>query len=518
MISDVRRRTRRRVATAAVVLVALAGVTAYAQTRPDPTTEAVQDGCKRARIPIFLGAVPNWVYVNDRAYPASGPPPPLQWVKGYVRTEFEPWAAAQPTAVDMPTTHSSFDFVANVDADPAYQFLIAGDPARRTGNFKDRNAIYARLHTEREEASFPTWAWPAPGDRVEMKGSWVWDCDHSEGGEHAEMHPPSAVWVRRSPGRVSSRSPFGEAEGDLFISTDKTPAGTQADCAHRSKGDETLFRACVRSDTNWRDVSGTYSFFLRAPPRPSAQAKLRVRVVDRGTTRGIRVRAVTARGGARVSVTLAATPDRRLVVAKQIFVGWTPTPAARLPEHLRVTIRRLTVRRAMDPGCPPGQQPCASPQTTRGDQISRGPAGEYVLYADVGGAWRPWSPRVVRARDGQTVASRQVVDVFVPRGRPWRIFVTGRECDNGLASSRGQRPLSPCPPSQEFAGIVGDDDPGHVLRQFRSPAAARGLHRADARLDGSSCPLVNRRGCYSIEFEVRRIDDAAARAARLRAR
>ena len=501
----------------------IAAISAYAQTRPDPLTQATKDGCGRDRIGIFLGRTPNWAYVNDKDYPASGPPPPPQWAKGYARSRFEAHAAVHPTSVDMPTTHSAYDVITNLAVDPAYAFLVSGDEERRVGNFKDKGEFYGGLHTEWEETAFPIWAWPERGDRIEMKGSWVWDCDHAEEGEHSEIHPPRAVWAQRNPGGVSPRSPFGEAEATLFISTDKTPAGTQADCAHASKGDEGVFRACVRSDSNWQDVSGAYTFFLPAPPKPSTRARLRVRVVDRGTTRGIRVRAVAARGpssqalyakttdGVRVSVTLAATPGRRIIVAKQVFVGWTPVRPARLPEHVRVTVTRLTVRRAMDPGCPPAEPACTTPQTTRPDQISRGP-GEYLLYLDVAGTWTRLP--LVRARDGQSVRLRRSVDVYVPRGKPWRVYITGRECDNGIASSRGQRPPAPCPRSQEFPALRGDDDPGFVEKRFRSPAAALGRHRLHASLAGSTCPATNRAGCYAVELVVTRVNDAARRARR----
>jgi hypothetical protein len=33
----------------------------------------------------------------------------------------------------------------------------------------------------------------------------------------------------------------------------------------------------------------------------------------------------------------------------------------------------------------------------------------------------------------------------------------------------------------------------------------------DAKLEASTCPLVNRRGCYAVEFEVARVRDEARR-------
>ena len=96
------------------------------------------------------------------------------------------------------------------------------------------------MHVEREQGSLPFFAWPEAGDRVAMIGSWVWDCGHwAGGGERTEIHPFRAFWVAR------------EAEGDLFLSSDKTFAGVEADCAHLTKGVVTAFRACLAAEPPW---------------------------------------------------------------------------------------------------------------------------------------------------------------------------------------------------------------------------------------------------------------------------
>ena len=215
--------------------------------------------------------------------------------------------------------------------------------------------------------------------------------------------------------------------------------------------------------------------------------------------------------GVSVAFTLGSPPGRRLVVAKQIFVGWTPMPARALPQHLRVRFRRLIVRRAMDPGCPPGQPSCGTPQTTLTRQISA-PPGEWNVYWNVAGTWGMWDPVVLRPRDGQVFRGRQTVDLYVPRGRPWRLFMFARECDFGQVSAAGSVPMSPCPRSSEFGDAPGDETAGALERRFRSAAASLGRHLVDARLDDSTCPLTNRRGCYALEFEVALVRDERRRA------
>jgi hypothetical protein len=218
--------------------------------------------------------------------------------------------------------------------------------------------------------------------------------------------------------------------------------------------------------------------------------------------------------GATVSLSVAAPAGRRVVVAKQVYVGWRPTPARALPVHLRVSFERILVRRAMDPGCPPTESSCASVETTRRGQISK-PPGEWVLYWDVAGVWGRWRPLVLRPRDGETMRASQTVDVYVRRGAPWRVLVTGRECDNGgLSAHSVTAPPSPCPRGTgEFLDLVGDDSPGTVVDRHASPAAVDGEHAANASNEHSSCPAVNRLGCYQVTYRITTVHDEARRAA-----
>jgi hypothetical protein len=114
---------------------------------------------------------------------------------------------------------------------------------------------------------------------------------------------------------------------------------------------------------------------------------------------------------------------------------------------------------------------------------------------------------VLHARDGQTFKGRQVVNVWLPAGKPWRVFALARECDFGGAIPNGlgvQKPLAPCPATQEIGNQTGDDYPGSLVKSFRSPAAALGTHRVDATTEGSTCPPQNRRGCFRLTFTVTR--------------
>ena len=510
---------KRALVLAAIGAVPVAvAVAALKLNGPDPFVQAQADGCARDRTLIFTHNAPNWAYVGDKDFPADGPPPPPRWVSGAVNANNVPYLAAHPSGGDDPFTHSSYDFNVNILPDLDYQNLLGGSADARTSNYAGEGEETARLHTEREMGATPAFAWAEPGDRITELGSWVWDCDHTISGERSEFHPIRAIWLQRNPqgaaGGASPNSPYGESEGDLFVSTDGTPAAVEANCAHRTKGDQAAFKDCLTAGSSWVDVSGSYHFVLPAPPRPGPGAKLRVRVVDRDS---VHAPAITVRPqGARVEVfaKIAATPGVPLVVAKQIFVGWRPMPAAALPEHLRVRFDRLLVRRAMDPSCPVEKPDCPfKDESLRLGQTTRSP-GEWNLNWDVGGIWGQWKPVLMLARDGQSFRGSQTVDVYVARRRPWRVFAFARECDLGvLGSFRGQRfPMPPCPRTQEIGNPAGDDFPGALDAPFRSPAQSLGRHTTNAIVTGSTCPPSNTRGCYALTFTVSRVDDASARA------
>jgi hypothetical protein len=480
-------RVKPRVAIVAASLVALAaaaGVFARTQTPPDPLQQATADGCERNDTTLHTLQSPNWVYVDDKDYPAAGPAPSLETVSGVVRRDP---LGVHTSGGDNPVSHAAYDLNFDVAVDAADSDLVA------------RTNTSGGLHVEREEAAVPTYVWPEPGDRVTLRGAWVWDCDHFTSGsdevtgEETELHPWTALWVERA---QSARSRTGEREIDLYVSSDKTEAGKSADCAHRAKHSQATFKACVLQEPKYADVSGRYEFTLPVSGR--------VRVVDRGSRYAPPLK-ISGRKVTFVAPVDRRLPDRRrLVVAKQIFVQ--PKRTAPALDHLRVTFDSVLIRRAMDPACiPSAPAGCGTPETTRDDQVSHGPTGEWNFYTDVAGVWSAWQPRVWRVRDGQTIHPGKPVDVWVPRFAPWRLLVWARECDWGTLARGGSGALVPCPKQAEAGNRGGDDVPGAALKRFRSVAASLGTHTLNASNAGSTCPAVNRNGCYSVTFTVRRL-------------
>jgi hypothetical protein len=488
------------VAAAAALTAGLAATFAALAGRPAPAgidpQQAVLDGCGRDYSAQVRREIPTWVYVNDHGAPATGPPPPQQRLEGVVSSRYFPQLASHPTEEDLPTVHRAYDFNFDVLPDRAYRGLLGGDPAAHTGNFEGKGASSGRIHVEREQTALPSFAWPEPGDRVAMIGSWIWDCGHwLPGGERTEIHSYRALWVARSTG----------GEGDLVVSNDKTYAGVEADCAHRAKLVIPLFQSCLSTESRWADVRGTYRFRLNLPPRPSRRSRVRVRVVDMGSSQGtLGARAIVHGRTVEVTLPVLSNPARRLTIAQRVLAGWTGAPR---PEHLRVRFVRLLVRRAMDPGCPNGRPTCGSKETTHGEQGSK-PPGEWNVYLEAAGKWTTWGSGLLRTYDGQVFRNGPAIDVFVPRGRPWRVFAFARECDFGSfgnADGAGHA-MTPCPRSSEYGSFAdGDDRPGVIVKRFASPAASLGFHRGRPLKALSTCPAVNKLGCYELDYVVTRV-------------
>jgi hypothetical protein len=457
---------------------------------PDSRTQPLADGCARAPGAILSHQVPNWVYVG-------GGLAQDQLVSGMVNSQYDQDRAAHPAPIDDPFTHTSYDFTFNVEVDPEYAPLLG------TGNFEGQGQETARLHMERESASFPVFAWPDRGDRISLAGSWVWDCDHTGvSGERTEIHPFRVLWVERNPGGPSPRSAVGDREADLFVTNAGTPADTQAICANRTKGDRVAFKQCVSNPVEEVAMHGKYEFVLRAAKKPSPKARLVYRVVERFAP-SIPTPVTRLEDGISVQV----DASRAVAIESKFFVGWRPVKPAARPVHLRVRLRELLVRRAMDPGCPPYDLKCpAKDESTRIGQMTTSP-GEWNMYVNVAGVWAPWKPILLQPKSGQTIRTRQTIDAYVARGKPWRLFVQVRECDFGSAGNAYsiEGTVSPCPRANEIGSEIGDDEPGILVAQFRSPQASLGTHRTNSILAGSTCPASNRQGCYRLTYTISRI-------------
>jgi hypothetical protein len=126
---------RRALAVAGLVALAL-GAAAWrlADVKPDPNVQAIADGCQRDVTKIYTGFAPNWVYVNDRDFPAAGAPPSTRSVSGVVKGATG-LLASRVASSDDPVTHTSYDLNVDVTVDRPDDFL--------TGTSRDSTLVPA---------------------------------------------------------------------------------------------------------------------------------------------------------------------------------------------------------------------------------------------------------------------------------------------------------------------------------------------------------------------------------------
>jgi hypothetical protein len=146
----------RRLTLVVAPLVVAAGGAGWrlAGVKPDPNVQAVADGCRRDTTKIYTGFAPNWVYVDDKDYPAAGPTPPPQRLSGVISSPASGPLAAEVSPEDDPITHMAFDFNMDVTVAAADDFL--------TGTSRDGTPEAGTIHIERDSAFYPIWAWPQP--------------------------------------------------------------------------------------------------------------------------------------------------------------------------------------------------------------------------------------------------------------------------------------------------------------------------------------------------------------------
>lgn len=462
---------RFNVAVTLVLIVGVCAPPAFATHPPTPTsdTQPLNDGCQRSDFGVGFDTSPEWVYVYRRSA--------IRRAQGIVRV-------AHPSLQDSILEHRSFDFNANLVPDPPYRYLIAGSRSRHTSNYAPGGGEeHARLHFEWESATMPLFVWPTDGDRATIWGSWIWDCGHWQSGEnnttgvitgeHSELHPLSAIAVNRHAPYLSARV---QSETDVFVSNqgDASHAVEQCTLSHHPLTQAAYpqydagFKPCAIAPAHrLQPLARSYRFFVPAPPRPAAGARLRYRIVNRiaGGSGSQRVRA--ERDGLLVTVTLHGA-SHEVSYGKSFFVSWTGRLRHR-PTALEVTLRSILIRQS-DP-----------------NRAVADPSGaHWALYLDLNGFWQllnQWAPRLTtHVTDGERIAINRRVKIYVPHGAGVWLQLVGRECDEPAGSTVlgiFANLLYPCPANTDeqnpnILDIFQNDDTGTILDTYGSAQAATG--------------------------------------------
>ena len=251
-------------------------------------------------------------------------------------------------------------------------------------------------------------------------------------------------------------------------------------------------------------INGTYAFSAGAAAA-SAGAHLAWRIVDRGSVNAPKVpRYPGNEGCASIRFAVAAPAGQRVVVAKQVFFGWST--ALRGSSTCACTSTSCSYGARWTRAARPTSRR-ARPRTSRRSlgQITTGP-GEWQLEWSVDGIWGRW-PGTLAARDGSTFPGTRRVDFYVPRGkavdaRDARARVRLRRAA-GLGRARA--PDAAVPAHERGRQFERRRLPGRDHRAFRSRRRALGRHVANASTAGSTCPPSNMHGCYQLTYTVSRV-------------
>ncbi|HET7482936.1 MAG TPA: hypothetical protein VFK89_08755 [Actinomycetota bacterium] len=463
---------------------------------PNSIDRPPKDGCERDPGGLIAGTSPQWAYVHRSRTP--------RYLRGKA-------VEARPTYTDLFRAHDSYDM--NIFFRPTRRYrhyLGTANISKAQTQDKDEQGT---MEVEWEQRAYPLWAWPTQGDRVELMGSWIWDCGHwgpqdfndpnyfapgtqpgeTVTGERTEIHSPRMVIVHR---KQPSIPHDGAAQADVLISSQGTFARAVQNHAAGfcTKPEDVCSQRVPVNDRN-------YSFKVTAPPRPSRSATLHYRVVDHHSVHAPDPR-ITRRGRTLHVVVpfkgFHRSKKQRMVFAKSFYVGWS----RQRRDHLRIKITRLEWLAELDttnPGqCPPNEPCTGEPQDSQ-------PPDEVNVYVDVAGQWAMLkAPELLSIAPGDVVHIGKRFDAWLPRDAFWRVMARGRECD--------QPQMRECPVPQE----AGLNDDGGVFEDFYpGTQGLTGTYTSTAMAQG--CLDAGAEGCFRLTYKIDLLRDVpTSKAARAR--
>jgi hypothetical protein len=229
---------------------------------------------------------PQWVLVGGSDAPVT--------LKGQV-------TSSKIATDDNPIDHHSRDrnFFVYPDDDFAHLLANPGNFVTGAGN------EIGRIEVEWESAAFAAWALPMAGDRVQVEGSHIWDCAHSD--YRTEIHPARLVMTLRDAANQAWSKPcqVGPNAPNCINGTVTIPARpgwtdtlpglgsmpvpvTRADVFASSDGgeareQETCFAPpqCVPADWYQPLKSKSYDLWVPAPPQPDPNAQMVTKLIPR---------------------------------------------------------------------------------------------------------------------------------------------------------------------------------------------------------------------------------------------
>ena len=265
--------------------------------------------------------------------------------------------------VDFPFSHDSHDFNWHVDPDPQYQNRMSDANEVKNGR--------RLMEMEWESRYFPTFFWLVAGDRVFVRGRWIFDCGHPP--YYTELHPVT-----------------------LSVATRYKPYQF-ADQNNPSHANMTYIYAGGQGGYYTQKVLGQdYSFNIPVPPKPSPNATLVTQVVS------------TSHAGAAPIMT-PVTVDGKQMVQVKLPLSRIPdnTPRWWLHDWILAAQRAIVLQKPIPPKNRPANPPTYSavlasawkePTVSKGFRMIRVTFDDYVVKDDHDTGSGEWN-MVIRVND-----------------------------------------------------------------------------------------------------------------------
>jgi hypothetical protein len=346
---------------------------------------ALRRGCRTGGPFNLNSIVPQWVPVEPANTPVAfvgtvdshSPAPILH----SVRIAHEDW----------PGNHYSHDVHISMTPDAPYRHLLSDGNHFASGG---------RLDVEWEEARFPLFAWPAPGDRLWVFGQYVFDCGHPPYG--VEIHSPIALAsMRMRPLRFPQTGDryVPGVRADIWVNAD---GGGATDTCLLA---QPVADGCIGTDSQ-RLSNQDIEFTIEPPPRPEPGARLLPYVFRRHAVPGDppTVEPVIVQEPERLRVRLPTRGTDARAFAGTIELGWD-TPARRPVRRFRVSVDELVLQDPLD--------------------IM---SADLRLWAEVNENWFE-IPGLQGLRAGDRVSVNRSFELTLYNGQPIHVFAAGYEED-----------------------------------------------------------------------------------------
>lgn len=471
--------------------------TAEGNPLSEDAQKGLEVGCNATLSAKFLGLtlaeenvplsriLPEWRSVNEDYMPSVSKPPldAYRVLEGVV----EKSDPAKINFEDMPIAHFTHDFNFYVKPDPPFKYLLGkhkgtvqdamevewecgiaqnGHPQENPAAAPNRKGESFGFYSAGHKRHFVIWNWPTSNDWVHVEGQWIWDRGHDDP-YRTEIHPPRLVAIKRF---LPDKATIGNSGQFAFATRCDIYANGDGNIIWNNKGLHNFAQKVKMSDRDYVMV------FRHDLPRPNANARLAFKwVTQPGDNFGTEPKVTLRENGTadvpepHVEVSIpwqSKGISDKAVFGRTLFVYWNDLPKHGVPANFAIKKVRVQLEKVV------------VLHKREGGDLDE---GDYRLFADIGGKWvflneflpvdkilsqglgDTWDsltasikdqlgqPKYPISKNEYIYPFDQIFEVYVPKGKEFRVFATGWEGDY-MESHFGRlmNPFTSCSVAKSF--------------------------------------------------------------------